>query len=57
MNLQQVVDPTSREFLNGIPTSFSLTDEEVDALIETGGSLLRDHPVFQALMADFESSP
>ena len=37
------------EFLNNIPTSFTLTDEQVDRLIDTGRRLLREHPDFQRL--------
>lgn len=39
-------------FLNKIPTSFSLTDEQVDTLISTARSLLRNDPEFQQLLAD-----
>lgn len=35
---------------NQIPTTLKLTDEQVDLLIETGRSLLRDHPEFQRLL-------
>jgi len=52
MDLEQVTDPQKRDFLNRIPTSFSLTDEQVDVLIETGGSLLRNNPEFRRLAVD-----
>ncbi len=39
-------------FLNKIPTSFSLTDEQVDTLISSARSLLRNNPEFQELLAD-----
>ena len=42
----------ARQFFNKVPTSFSLTDEQVDKLIAAGRELLRNHPVFQQLMAD-----
>ena len=35
-----------KQRLNEIPTSFSLTNDQVDLLIETGRSLLRDNPMF-----------
>lgn len=54
LNFNQVGDPARREVLNAIPTSFSLTDEQVDVLIETGGDLLRGHPVFQKLITDLQ---
>jgi len=37
-------------FLNKIPTSFTLTDEEVDTLIKTSRSLLRENKNFQNLL-------
>ncbi len=42
----------SRQYFNKVPTSFSLTDEQVDKLIAAGRELLRNHPVFQQLLAD-----
>ena len=55
LNLGQVADPARREFLNTIPTSFSLTDEQVDVLIETGESLLLNNAEFKRLLIDVES--
>lgn len=51
-DIQQV---ERRDFLNQTPTSFSLTDEQVDELIDAGGEILRNHPEFQRLMADVEA--
>lgn len=42
--------PHERTFLNAIPTSFGLTDHQVDYLIEAGRKLLRDNPQFQQLV-------
>ncbi len=42
--------PELKLFLNKIPTSFNLTDEEVDALIKTSRSLLRENRIFQNLL-------
>ncbi len=39
-------------FLNKIPTSFSLTGEQVDTLISSARSLLRADPIFQQLLYD-----
>ena len=52
LDLQDVPELERRHFLNQIPTSFSLTDEQVDSLIAAGGDLLRSHPEFQRLMRD-----
>jgi len=42
----------ARQFFRKVPTSFKLTDEQVDRLIQAGRELLRDNPVFQKLVAD-----
>ena len=39
-------------FFNAIPTSFTLTDEQNDKLIQAGRDLLRNHPVYQQLVRD-----
>jgi NTE family protein len=41
-----------RLFLNKIPTSFSLEEGQVDALISSSRSLLSDNPEFQRLLKD-----
>ena len=38
-------------FLNSIPTSFSLSDEQVDRLINAGRELLRNNPDYQRFLA------
>ena len=52
VTFEQVPQPNLRAFLNKIPTSFSLTDEEVDTLISSARSLLRNDPTFKQLLAD-----
>ena len=47
-----IEDPEALQFFNRIPTSFSLTEEQVDRLIEAGRELLRSNPDFQRLLAD-----
>lgn len=47
-----VEDPELLQLLNQMPTSFSLSDEQVDTLITTGGALLRKNPEFRRLMRD-----
>jgi len=42
-------------FLNKIPTSFSITDEQVDSLISSARNLLRANPEFQRLLSDVAS--
>ena len=48
-------EPERRTFLNRTPTSFSLTEEQVDELIAAGGDLLRHNPEFRRLLADLEA--
>ena len=42
--------------INAVPTSFSLTDEQVDVLIQAGRDLLRMNPEFQRLLTDINES-
>ncbi len=53
LNFKNLKDKTVRDQLNEIPTSFNLTDEQVDLLIKTGSDLLFSNPEFQRLKADF----
>ena len=52
VRFEDVDQPQLRFFLNKIPTTFSLDDEQVDALIESGREVLRKNPVFQQLLSD-----
>lgn len=44
-----------RDKLNEIPTSFNLTDKQVDLLIKTGGDLLNSNPEFNRLLTDIRA--
>ena len=52
VSFDQVGQPHLKAFLNKIPTSFNLTDEQVDTLIESARTLLREEPSFKKLQAD-----
>ena len=52
VRLPDIRQPDTLEFINKIPTSFNLNDEQVDRLIEAGRILLRDNPAFQQLLTD-----
>jgi NTE family protein len=52
LDFHGIQEDKERLFLNQTPTSFSLTDEQVDGLIEAGGELLRNHPEFLRLVVD-----
>jgi NTE family protein len=54
LSFNEIGPPELRAFFNKIPTSFSLTDEQVDKLINAGRELLRDHPLYQQLLADLK---
>jgi NTE family protein len=55
LNFKAIADPERRNFLNQTPTSFRLSDEQVDQLIEAGGELLRSNPEFRRLVSDLEA--
>jgi NTE family protein len=45
-------DPKEFEYLNDLPTSFSLTDEQVDRLRAAAGKILLESPDFQRLVKE-----
>ena len=55
VSIQDVKDPTALAYLNSIPTSFALKDEQVDKLIATGREQLRINPEFQQLLTELGS--
>jgi len=57
LDFDDIQEPEQRRFLNRTPTSFHLSDEQVDRLIEAGGVLLRTNPEFRRLVADLGASP
>jgi len=56
VSFEGVTQPQLKLFLNKIPTSFRLGDEQVDALLKNGRELLRADPEFQALLKDLADS-
>ncbi len=52
VGFSDVEQPERRQFFNRIPTSFSLSDEQVDRLIAAGHELLRSNPDYQRFLAD-----
>jgi NTE family protein len=49
--------PEDRQFINSVPTSFDLSDEQVDRVIAAGRELLREHPEFQRFLAEYTGEP
>ncbi|MBE0557529.1 MAG: patatin-like phospholipase family protein, partial [Proteobacteria bacterium] len=45
-------DPQEKAYFNGLPTSFSLTADQIQKLIDVGGRLLADNPDFREFMQD-----
>ena len=54
LNFRGVVDKAARDALNEIPTSFNLTDQQVDLLIKMGRDLLYKNAEFKRLLADIK---
>ena len=52
VSCEETPQPQLKLFLNKIPTSFSLTNEQVDTLISSARNLFRASPEFQQLLAD-----
>ncbi|MCP3870192.1 MAG: hypothetical protein GY703_19280 [Gammaproteobacteria bacterium] len=50
VGLQDIEDPEEAQFFNRIPTSFSLSDEQVDRLVAKGKELFLNHPDYQQLI-------
>jgi NTE family protein len=55
VNFQETPQLELKLFLNKIPTSFSITNEQVDSLISSARNLLRANPEFQRLLSDIAS--
>ena len=51
LSFRDIDQPDKRKFFNRIPTSFSLTDEQVEKLIAAGRELLRSNRDFQRFVA------
>ena len=52
LSFDKVADPTERDYLMGLPTSFVLPREAVDRLREAAATLLRDSAAYRALVRD-----
>jgi len=51
-----LADPGDKLFLNQIPTSYSLREDQVDRLLRAGRKLLLDNPEFQRLIQDLSGN-
>jgi predicted acylesterase/phospholipase RssA len=55
VNFEALKDPARRDYFLSLPTSFSLTQEQVDALIKVGPQLLEESPDYVELMLNLKS--
>ncbi len=55
LDFNDVDDATVREQLNAIPTTMTLSDEQVDLLIESGQQILSENVNFQEVLQDMQS--
>lgn len=53
VSFEDIKQPQLKLFLNKVPTSFSLTGEQVDKLTDSARTLLRNNTDFQKLLSDF----
>jgi NTE family protein len=51
VNFSEHPDPAERDYLKRLPTSFVLTDEAVDRLIDAGGLILRQNHEYRRLLS------
>ena len=55
VSFDAVVDPKERSYFMNLPTSFVLSNDQVDKLRALGGQLLRDSPAFKRLLSAIAS--
>jgi NTE family protein len=55
LSFEDVPEGPLRRFLNDIPTSLALDNEQVDRLIAAGRELLRNNPEFRRLLASLQA--
>jgi NTE family protein len=52
VSFESIPDEDERRYFKGMPTSFRLSDEQVDQLREVGRRLLRESPDYQDLVKE-----
>lgn len=57
LGFRDIKDPDSFRILNLMPTSFNLSDEQVETLIDTGRKILRKNAEFQRLLTELGGNP
>jgi NTE family protein len=56
INFGTITDPEEKRYFRNLPTSFVLSDEQVDRLREIAGRLLRQSPDYQRLLRDLDAN-
>jgi NTE family protein len=56
INFGAITDPEEKRYFRNLPTSFVLSDEQVDRLREMAGRLLRQSPDYQRLLRDLAAA-
>ncbi|MEN6623695.1 MAG: patatin-like phospholipase family protein, partial [Smithella sp.] len=51
-----LTDAQSRDYFNSLPTSFNLSKEQVDKLIDVGGKLLEEHHEFKKFINEYKTN-
>lgn len=57
VDLDQLADPKAREAVQKVPTSFVLSKEQVELMIRTGRTLVKQNPCFQRFLSDVRGAP
>jgi NTE family protein len=57
VSFERIADPERRLRFMSLPTSFVLSDADVDALREVAGEILRENKVYQQLVRDLGGTP
>jgi NTE family protein len=55
VNFENLADADERSYFMNLPTSFVLTEEQVDRLREVGGRLLRESTVYQDMLQQLDA--
>ena len=52
LTFDNIDDAQERDYFNNLPTSFKLSRQQVDKLIEAGGRMLSEHPEFKKFIEE-----
>jgi NTE family protein len=55
LHFDQYKEQKQRNFLNTMPTSFALSEQQINVLIKAGKDLLNEHPVYKKFLSDIRN--